>query len=770
MTKLYLVNNKANDILPSVQIITWIWNNTPKNFSTKLKSYVSYLKEEPEILTKIYNRLLEKNININNFNDNLIDKIINKIYNLIDKTYREEDNKMLEKIYKILLETSTETKKINDVDISNPLFIVLTEFSKKKILWYKLKNKFPQKEWENFKDYKCRLKKEINKLTTIYRLDTDTIYDAVNIWLDDIFYQIALTFSKSDFDSVKNLVMNYEWDDKNFKILLEFLAKSGVDEKVLNELRLQMHLSKELKPTLTSQNEEKITGFRNSSLSDITTTERKTIADFNPFLLSFSFDIGIKTLWYDRFIEIYQTTFSNIANDILKKVKWKKPSFSKFLKFETNKLKGKKEAEKREFTYQYLIEFNVKDFDIKKLKQLAILVNEEIWDINLSSPKIWEKFRHPLSTINETSLEFNGYFSDSGEEFADNNIILIKWKNTQKIRLTLNNFSQDEFIYLINQIGYYIKHWKFIDKHQLYFDIYSKYNTTLFNSKIYNISVMKENYENFFKSIVFPFTKEGIWKVSPDNTLLTWVYGTGKSQFLKHILLNRNWEFNNKNFFLNANIVSMWLTEFKALLTQWIGWIRTRLDQIYQRTNVPIILLIEDIDTLVNEKMHWVNDEIAQAMTILFEWLGSLPVNIIATANNPTKLSERLIRPWRLYNIQIFKRPSEKEKKQILNQHLDENNLDITDKYLNIIFESRIFKKWTASHIWAIVKELKKYEILMKELNSNDYELNDKDIKSILKKMPISVKDINQTEKLIDNWYYEIMWKEWSTSMWFINK
>ena len=144
--------------------------------------------------------------------------------------------------------------------------------------------------------------------------------------------------------------------------------------------------------------------------------------------------------------------------------------------------------------------------------------------------------------------------------------------------------------------------------------------------------------------LIIPLSKEWLelW-LKADNLLLAWPYGTSKSQFLMHLLLNKKWEFNNKEFLLNASVIPIWLQEFKALLMEGVGWIKTRIDQIYQRTHAPIILIVEDLDTLVNEKKHDINDEIAQSMTIFFEWLGSLPVTVVTTSNDPTKFSERLI-------------------------------------------------------------------------------------------------------------------------------
>ena len=255
--------------------------------------------------------------------------------------------------------------------------------------------------------------------------------------------------------------------------------------------------------------------------------------------------------------------------------------------------------------------------------------------------------------------------------------------------------------------------------------------------------------------------------IKPSNVLLSWIYGSWKSQFLLKILKNRNFLYKGKNFKLNTNVISVDLQSFKSMLINWFWWFRTRIDEIYQNTWVPIIMVIEDIDTIINEKIHGTNDEIAQAMTVFFEWIGSVPVSVIATANDPSKLSERLIRPNRIYNIIEFYLPNKEEKVGILKIHLQEKGLKISEKAMLSIQDTLLFKKGTASHIAEFVQQIyskKKTEELFLE---GDYILTDEEILQIAQNINIPTQDIEKTIKITKDWISQVTWKNQQQSIWF---
>ena len=755
--KVYLQNKDIKELLWEKHIseypnINWDSNNID-TFCWRLGSALTYLKKDD---TKKFLHLYEK---IFNKTTNDVDYAYDKIINLIERNKKDNNSQWLYELYDFILETGIDSRKITEINTTGSLFSLLTNFSKLKLLLYLLKKEMPQNQWESKNDYMNRLKNKINEIAKLYIKDDDIINDLYSIWLSDLYYQIAMYFGEDYEDTIKSLSLNPEIDSSDIQLIVSLLEESNVDQSVLEGLQKHYTFLKTNKVPLTSQNDTKINW--EEYLEWVVEVERKGVSDFNPYIISLNFETWINILWYNRLIEIYKKTFSDITNSILSEFNWTRPSFSKLLKFDVNQLKWNKESKEKKFVHQYIIEFDVDEkFDMWQLREIAILLNEELWDINLQSPIVNEKLKHPLITM-EWILTYDGYFSDSWEKFADSNVILIKWEKGQKLRLTLSYFNQDIFVYLISQVWTFISNWKFKKKSQLYFDIYNRYNKTFFNDTLYDISILKENYKKFFKNIILPFTKEGLERwIKASDIILAWVYWTWKSQFLKHLLLNKEWEVNWEKFFLSANVISFGLQEFKSLLATWTWWIRTRLDEIYQNTKAPIILIVEDIDTLINEKMHWVNDEIAQALTILFEWVGSLPINFITTSNDPTKFSERLIRPWRLEEIIIFNRPTEKEKKQMLIEHLKKANLELSENILNIIYKSKIITDWTSSHIWKLVKDISNH-IKIKELfDNNNNHITEEEIVEIINNIAIPIWDIESTESKINNWHKNVKWKK----------
>jgi Cdc6-like AAA superfamily ATPase len=105
----------------------------------------------------------------------------------------------------------------------------------------------------------------------------------------------------------------------------------------------------------------------------------------------------------------------------------------------------------------------------------------------------------------------------------------------------------------------------------------------------------------------------------PHNALLYGLYGTGKSQLLMHLLSTREFTLpNGKNIHLNANVININVSEFAELIVKSASGFRKRLSDLHENTGLPIILVIEDLDTLIQED-GIKSDPISQALTTCFE-------------------------------------------------------------------------------------------------------------------------------------------------------
>jgi len=424
--------------------------------------------------------------------------------------------------------------------------------------------------------------------------------------------------------------------------------------------------------------------------------------------------------------------------------------------------------------YQHIIEWDLpKDWDEKWLEEIGVFMKDLITDLNLSIG--WfQEFRHPVKTM-DWRVVYRWYFSWV-KDFENQHIVCLKNKdNGQKKLRFASECGQDAFMYFITQISYYLEHNKFLNKNQLFSMIYRNYNLlTTENQEVFDISMFKEQYEALIENVIWPHSIEYInkhwkpWKAK--NTLLVWIYGTGKSQFLLNMLKKKKFDLNGKEFNLNACTVNMTIFELVDVVMKDLSLFKKRLSDIHENTKLPIILLIEDIETIVNER--WVeSDGVTQALTTFFEWVGSLPVTVIATTNYPERLPNRLVRPKRLEKIVKFDVPLSKE--VILNTlevHIS-RNLSVPfevswidkDDFIKKYFS--VFKYFTTSHIADFIGKIKDHYEFKREFNP-EYVLSYEDIDKIQKGLLIPVDDIRMRQKSID-WWYEEMTIKWREQMWF---
>jgi len=674
-------------------------------------------------------------------------------------------------IHKSILLFLWELKKrsfnIDEVEVDSKEYFTLTRKSQKKLLIKKLKEQYPNKQ---------ERKQILANIINVQWYDLDMYDHLKSIWVDPLFVNLADLISHSGDIAMQELsgIFINEMDDEYQKLFLNILKISWVSESIIK--RFESYIL-EYKWTKTiAKDDSTIKTTRSKSLLQIKTSERKWNSDFNPLIYDLDLTLWLKLFNFNRLKEIYKDLFYKIIVDLVEKFWWTKPSFNKLLYIQKNKFKIlSKDTEKKENIFQFTIEWNIPDdFSNNDLKEIAKILNIDGSELNLTQELKPKPFNHPIKT-SEWIQEYNWHFNNNWDEFLWESILIINNKRIKekKIRLTLNIFNQDTYIYFLCQISHYIKNRVFIDRNQLYFNIYDSYNKEIYGSnESYDITFFDKQYRQLMEKLIIPLSNE--WKelwIKAHNTLLAWIYWSWKSQFLLKILKDKNFIINSKEFNLNANVIYLDLQSFKALLASPIWWIRTKLDEIYQNTNIPILLVVEDIDTLINEKLSWQNDEIAQAMTVFFEWIWSIPINIIATANEPSKLSERLIRPNRIYEIIEFYLPTEDEKKRILNLHLIDNWIDLSDKIIKQLMLTRVFKEWTASHIAAFCNELNSKIKIENALWNKNYILSEKTILEIAEKINISCKDITETITRIKEWILNVTWN-WKAmnNIWFIQE
>ena len=676
---------------------------------------------------------------------------------------RKEDKKIIALLLGFLRRHGKKIP-IEEFDETGGDFYRLTTYSKKKVVAVMMREKFPDP---------VERKRVFNMaLNLAYYPEIPEL--ASDVWMLELYQWIGDAYADKivhGLPELKDQFENMAYEDQIHLIAL--LKLSGVETMVIQAL---WSMAENDKDAIVRNSERYFPdGEITWKLLPSKDVNRKGISDFNPLLFWLDTESGIKIFWEARFREIYLTTFTEIAQELYTKEDGITPTLNNFFKINTSRLKPISERgdkEKDEYAFQHILEWDIDEsFTEEDLKTIAQMMREEVNWINLQKPDIPEAFLHPISTL-EGKCKYSGYFDESGNRFLANSLMTLKQEKKtwakMKLRLTLDDYNQDNFVYLMAQISHYLKHKKFFKKSQLYFNIFDQYNQKfLGNGKMYDMSIFSQQHAQMMEKMVIPHSIEVLDQGMPaSNMLLTGPYGVGKSEFLKCLLLSKVFPYRWKDFHLNANVIPVDLQTFKGALINGIGWFRSRLHEIYEKTKLPIILVIEDIDTLVNEELHKINDEVAQAMTLFFAGVGSVPVKVIATANDPYKLSKRLIRPGRIYEIVPFYTPGEDEKMPILERHMKDFGIEISQEVKTKLPKTKLFQYGTASHYmeFGVILATKKK---IKWLFGEEEVLSDSEILEVATTISISVEDLQQVIKFTQKWIEEVTWGHTGPAIWY---
>lgn len=410
---------------------------------------------------------------------------------------------------------------------------------------------------------------------------------------------------------------------------------------------------------------------------DLAVSNAKTSNFINPnwFLYDIDADTAIKLWWPEKTKYIFWKYFRTGIGSMWMARDLQMPEFYNFSRFRI-KLDEDADGNRKKLIEmdQHISEWEIPDdFTQSEFAELVKWLRWVISDFRSSGePK---NFDHPIQT-RLWAKKFSGYFSGS-KWYENTHIIDIQPidKNGKRTLRFATELGQDVTLFVTIQTSYFLKNKKLLPTHLVWREIYAMYNRlSLEWVERFDPSTMKEQYDTLVKKVVWPLSAEhkekkgGVWK--PHNVLLYGVYGTGKSQLLTHLIAERKYTLpNDEEIHLDANVINIWIMEFADLLVKSASSFRKRLSDIHENTGNPIILIIEDIDTIVKEQ--WLDsDPVSQAMTTLFEWVWSLPVTVIASTNNPEILPQRHLRPNRLDTLLSFEYPMKKSQlKPILQTH-----------------------------------------------------------------------------------------------------
>lgn len=345
-----------------------------------------------------------------------------------------------------------------------------------------------------------------------------------------------------------------------------------------------------------------------------------------------------------------------------------------------------------------------------------------------------------------------GVFWASG--FHGDSMFCIDSKDSDQKRILacIDNFSIDDFLYLILQINMIIETSAKWNKHDLYSQIMRAYNAQLlWDNEVFDTSGTKE-YPQVVEHIIFPHSSINSIK---HHALFLGLPGTGKSQQMFNLLTRENFVYKNQNFHIQSLVIPIKIDELMEILKSWSGSsIGLRISQIAMKTWKHLILLVEDIDSMTFEPKDGTNP-LAQALTNLFDWLWKTgQFTLIASSNHPESIPKRLVRKWRFDTVIIYDvLKTSEEIQSALEIYIGKYSLESMKNQLFSFIPQMI--GFTYSNVADFLGKIVG-KISLKEYLNQDSMLSDEELIDIFTHLHVSRWDFNAQEHIMKEWLNDV--------------
>lgn len=259
--------------------------------------------------------------------------------------------------------------------------------------------------------------------------------------------------------------------------------------------------------------------------------------------------------------------------------------------------------------------------------------------------------------------------------------------------------SQSNFLMLIVQLAYFVAHGALLEKRALAIEVFRALNRVgaegAQRAELYGLTGVLETVE---RVILLPLQQPELarhYRFSPESILLVGVPGVGKTLLAKFLMSQP----------YNAIFASVESTKLLLdLLNEKGSHILLQIDSIGSATQLPVVLLIDDIDTLMSDKER--DSAIISKLLNLFQGVREKGFYIIASTNHPERIDPRLLEPGRLSKIVHVPIPNRAERVGILELHLRGMPFaDEPDKQRVIQMLADETDGWTGRYLRALVLE-----------------------------------------------------------------
>lgn len=261
---------------------------------------------------------------------------------------------------------------------------------------------------------------------------------------------------------------------------------------------------------------------------------------------------------------------------------------------------------------------------------------------------------------------------------------------------------QTDLVKLAIQVASILKNEQPLEESDLIYKIYNRLNRLGISKP--DIFGLEEEIGRINRVLILPLANLGLsigLSLLPESVLLVGVPGTGKTLIAKHFIHK-----DSGVFFVPIDPLELGKELERSTEKKWII---DRISQIFNETGIPVVVQIDDIENIADEK------SIRSSLLNLMAGIRNSGFYVLASTNYPDKMDVQLLQPQRFGHVIYLGLPSQETRRGILEVHAnkvskeEKRELFASEEMRSLILEAiaEHTPDFTARFVAEIVTEAK---------------------------------------------------------------